>query len=92
MSKTKSAGTTGLGRDSNPQYLGIKLSGGQVAQPGSILVRQRGTHFIAGQNVRKGRDDTLYSLVSGVVKFATKKIKKFDGRKKRVKVVNIDKK
>jgi len=74
MSKTKSAGSTSLGRDSKPKYLGIKLSGGQEAKPGSIIVRQRGSRFIAGNNVRKGNDDTLFSIAKGVVKFATKKI------------------
>ncbi len=92
MSKTKSAGSTSLGRDSKPKYLGIKLSGGQEAKPGSIIVRQRGSRFIAGNNVRKGNDDTLFSIAKGVVKFATKKIKKFDGNKRIVKVVNVESK
>ena len=73
MSKTKSAGTTTLGRDSKPKYLGIKLSGGQNAKPGDIIVRQRGSKFIAGNNVKKGKDDTLYSIAKGIVKFTTKK-------------------
>jgi len=92
MSKTKSAGSTSLGRDSKPKYLGIKLSGGQEAKPGSIIVRQRGSRFIAGNNVRKGNDDTLFSIAKGVVKFATKKIKKFDGNRRIVKVVNVESK
>jgi|TARA_Y100000031_G_scaffold156411_1_gene210856 large subunit ribosomal protein L27 len=90
MSKTKSAGSTSLGRDSQPKYLGVKLSGGQKAQPGSIIIRQRGTKFLAGTNVRKGKDDTLYAIAKGIVKFATKKIKKFDGSKKIIKVVNVE--
>jgi len=92
MSKTKSAGSTSLGRDSNPKYLGIKLSGGQKAQPGAIIVRQRGSKFIPGNNVRKGKDDTLYSIAKGIVKFATKKITKFDGNRRIAKVVSVESK
>jgi len=90
MAKTKSAGSTTLGRDSRPKYLGIKLSGGQKAQPGSIIIRQRGTKFVSGKNVRRGKDDTLYAITKGVVKFVTKKIKKFDGSKRITKVVNVE--
>lgn len=90
MSKTKSAGSTSLGRDSQPKYLGVKLSGGQKAQPGSIIVRQRGTKFLPGKNVRRGKDDTLYSIIKGVVKFTTKRIKHFDGSRRIVKVVNVE--
>jgi len=92
MSKTKSAGSTSLGRDSNPKYLGIKLSGGQKAQPGAIIVRQRGSKFVPGNNVRKGRDDTLYSIAKGVVKFTTKKLMKFDGNRRIAKIVNVESK
>jgi len=91
MSKTKSAGSTSLGRDSQPKYLGVKLFGGQKAQPGSIIVRQRGSKFLPGKNVRKGKDDTLYAISKGIVKFVTKKIKKFDGSRKVAKVVNVEK-
>jgi len=90
MSKTKSAGSTSLGRDSNPKYLGIKLSGGQKAQPGSIILRQRGSKFIPGKNVRKGKDDTLYSIIKGIVKFTTKRIKKFDGNRRIAKIVHVE--
>lgn len=89
MSKTKAAGTTRLGRDSRPKYLGVKLYDGQIAHPGSIIIRQRGTKFVPGKNVKKGKDDTLYSLVKGIVKFTTKKIKRFDGSKRIAKVVNV---
>ena len=92
MSKTKSAGSTSLGRDSQPKYLGIKLSGGQEAKPGSIILRQRGSKFIPGNNVRKGKDDTLFAIAKGIVTFATKKIKKFDGNKKIIKVVSVESK
>ncbi|NQV00655.1 MAG: 50S ribosomal protein L27 [Parcubacteria group bacterium] len=90
MSKTKSAGSTSLGRDSRPKYLGVKLSGGQKAQPGSIIVRQRGTKFLPGKNVRRGKDDTLYSIIKGVVQFTTKRIKRFDGSRRIAKVVNVE--
>ncbi len=89
MSKTKSAGSSKLGRDSQPQYLGVKLSGGQKANSGSIIIRQRGTKFVPGKNVRRGKDDTLYSIIKGIVEFTTKRIKKFDGSRKIVKVVNV---
>ena len=90
MSKTKSAGSTTLGRDSQPKYLGVKLSGGQKAQPGSIIVRQRGTKFFPGKNVRKGKDDTLYAIIKGVVKFTTKRFKRFDNSRRIAKVVNVE--
>ncbi len=90
MAKTRSAGSTSLGRDSRPKYLGVKLFGGQKAQPGSIIIRQRGTKFIPGKNVRRGKDDTLYAITKGVVKFVTKKIKKFDGSRRIAKIVNVE--
>ncbi len=69
MSKTKGAGSTKNGRDSNAQRLGVKLFDGQVAKAGAIIVRQRGTHFHPGDNVGRGGDDTLFSLALGKVKF-----------------------
>ncbi len=89
MSTTKSAGSTKLGRDSQPKYLGVKLYQGQKAQIGSIIIRQRGTRFIAGKNVRKGKDDTLYAVKSGTVKFRTTSKTGFDGNKKTFKVVDV---
>jgi len=89
MAHTKAAGSTRLGRDSQPKYLGIKLFAGQIAKPGSILVRQRGTKFIAGKNVKMGSDDTLYSIAAGIVQFATKKMEKFDGSRRLTRVVNV---
>jgi large subunit ribosomal protein L27 len=89
MAHTKAAGSTRLGRDSQPKYLGVKLYSGQQAKTGSILVRQRGTKFIAGKNVKRGSDDTLYSIAKGVVKFTTKKMTKYDGSKRLTKIVNI---
>ncbi len=89
MAHTKAAGSTRLGRDSQPKYLGVKLFSGQTAKSGSILVRQRGTKFVPGKNVRRGSDDTLYSVAQGIVKFSTKKMLKFDGSRRLTKVVNV---
>ena len=72
MSTVKSAGVSKNLRDSNAQFLGIKLSDGQRAKAGSIIVRQRGTKFHAGNNVGVGKDHTLFALVDGHVSFAVK--------------------
>ena len=69
MAHKKGQGSTRNGRDSNPQFRGIKLYGGQVAKPGAIIVRQCGTKFKAGYLVRRGRDDTLFSIADGNVRF-----------------------
>ena len=89
MAKTKAAGATKLGRDSQPKYLGIKIFEGEKAKAGSIIVRQRGTKFFPGKNVRKGGDDTLYALKEGVVHFVTKRKRGFNNSQKKVKIVNI---
>lgn len=89
MATTKSAGSTKLGRDSQPKYLGVKLYQGQKAKPGSIIVRQRGTKFIPGKNVRQGRDDTLYAVKAGTVKFKTTTKNGFDNNKKTLKTVEV---
>lgn len=68
----KGVGSTKNGRDSNPQYLGVKRFDGQVVTAGSILVRQRGTKIHPGDNVGIGKDDTLFALVDGTVKFGRK--------------------
>lgn len=90
MSKTKATGATRLGRKSQPKYLGVKLYSGQKAQAGSIIIRQRGTKFLPGKNVRRGTDDTLYALRAGVVRFATKRVKGFNQSQRKVKVVNVE--
>ena len=69
MAHKKGAGSSRNGRDSGPKYLGVKLYGGQKCTPGAILVRQRGTRILPGLNVGTGRDHTLYSLISGVIKY-----------------------
>jgi large subunit ribosomal protein L27 len=73
MAHKKGVGSSKNGRDSNPQYLGIKKYGGQKVLAGNILVRQRGTKFHKGMNVGMGKDNTLFSLVDGFVRFETKK-------------------
>jgi len=92
MSKTKATGATKLGRDSRPKYLGVKLFAGQIAKPGMVIIRQRGTKFLAGKNVKKGADDTLYALKKGIIKFTTKRKKNFNGSQRIVKVVNVEEK
>ncbi len=89
MAKTKSAGSTKLGRDSRPKYLGVKLFGGQKTKPGSVIIRQRGTKFLPGTNVRRGNDDTLYATKKGIVQFKTINKKKFDGNSRIAKTVNV---
>ncbi len=69
MAHKKGQGSSKNGRDSNPQYRGIKLYGGQLARAGAIIVRQCGTKFKAGYFVRRGRDDTLYATEEGTVHF-----------------------
>ena len=69
MAHKKAGGSTKNGRDSNPQYRGIKLYGGEVAKPGAIIIRQCGTKFKAGYLVRRGRDDTLFAVADGTIRF-----------------------
>ncbi|MGN6385175.1 MAG: 50S ribosomal protein L27 [Verrucomicrobiota bacterium] len=69
MAHKKGQGSSRNGRDSNSQRLGVKRFGGEIVTAGSIIVRQRGTKFVAGQNVGTGRDWTLFALVDGQVKF-----------------------
>lgn len=89
MAKTKAAGATKLGRDSLPKYLGVKLFEGQIAKIGQILVRQRGTKFLPGKNVRRAGDDTLYSLKEGKVHFVTRRKKRFNNKQRTVKIVEV---
>ena len=79
MAHKKAAGTTKNGRDSNPKYLGIKLSEGSVAKLGAILVRQRGSQILPGLGVSRGNDYTLFALRNGKVKFSSKRKVHFDG-------------
>ena len=72
MAHKKGVGSSRNGRDSNPQYLGVKRYGGEVVTAGNIIVRQRGTKVHPGRNVGRGKDDTLFALVDGVVTFERK--------------------
>ncbi len=89
MAKPQSGRPTKNVRDSQPKFLGVKLFAGQLAQPGSILVRQRGNRILPGKNVRRGRDDTLYSVIRGIVKFSTKRKTNFDGKKKTLPLISV---
>ena len=72
MAHKKGVGSSRNGRNSNPQFLGVKRFGGEKVTAGAIIVRQRGTKFHAGRNVRRASDDTLFALIAGVVKFEHK--------------------
>jgi large subunit ribosomal protein L27 len=73
MAHKKGASSSRNGRDSNAQRLGVKRFGGQIVEAGEILVRQRGTHFHPGDNVSRGRDDTLFATATGAVEFGVKR-------------------
>lgn len=73
MASKKGVGSTRNGRDSNPQYLGVKRYGGEKVIAGNIIVRQRGTKFHPGNNVGLGKDHTLFALTDGIVKFEQKR-------------------
>lgn len=89
MAHTKSAGAAKYGRDSQPKYLGVKKFDGERVKPGDIIIRQRGTKFLAGEGVKRGSDDTLFSLLLGVVKFRTVRKVRFDGSFRRAKKVFV---
>jgi large subunit ribosomal protein L27 len=80
MAHRKAGGSTSLGRDSISKRLGVKLFGGQEIKSGQIIIRQRGTKFHPGRNVQRAEDDTLFSLIDGVVKFSQKKVRNFTGK------------
>jgi large subunit ribosomal protein L27 len=89
MSHKKAGGSTRNGRDSNSKRLGVKLYGGQAAKAGNIIVRQKGTKFFPGENVKLGKDFTLFALTDGVIKFTEKRQRKFNGRVYRDKIVHV---
>jgi large subunit ribosomal protein L27 len=89
MAHRKAGGTAKNLRDSNPKYLGIKLADGEKAQSGSIIVRQRGTVVMAGNNVGLGRDHTLFALKDGTVKFGSKRKTSFNGNIVVKKIVDV---
>ncbi len=89
MAHRKAGGTAKNLRDSNPKYLGIKVSDGERAQSGSVIVRQRGTVFMPGTNVSIGKDHTIFALKDGTVKFGSKRKTSFNGKTAVKKVVNV---
>ena len=84
MAHKKGVGSSRNGRDSNPQYLGVKRFGGEAVLAGTIIVRQRGTKIHPGANVGKGKDDTLFAKINGVVKF-----ERYDKTRKQVSVYAV---
>ena len=89
MAHRKAAGSTRLGRDSISKRLGTKLSEGQLAKTGAIIVRQRGTRIHPGENVMKGKDDTLFATTAGKVHFYNRKKIKYNGSLKLTKFVSV---
>lgn len=89
MAHTKAGGSTQNNRDSQPKYLGVKLYGGQHVRVGSIIVRQRGSYFMPGAGVRKGKDDTLYAIREGSIRFSDKRQNHFDGSRAVRKLVSV---
>ena len=89
MAHKKAGGSTALGRDSVSKRLGVKRYEGQIVKAGNILVRQRGTKIRPGQNVMKGKDDTLFAVIDGIVKFTEKKIRKYDNNLKKTKFIHV---
>ncbi len=89
MAHKKAGGSTQYGRDSQGQRLGVKKYAGETVKNGNIIVRQRGSKIRAGLNVKMGSDDTLFSLIDGVVKFTNKRIRRYTGDFKLAKFANV---
>lgn len=89
MAHRKAGGSTQLGRDSISKRLGVKIFGDQKVATGQIIIRQRGTKFFPGKNVKRGEDDTLFSLKNGLVKFSTKKVRAFTGKLVERRIVSV---
>ena len=89
MAHRKAGGSTQLGRDSISKRLGVKIFGEQKVSAGNIIIRQRGTKWRPGENVRRAEDDTLYSVIDGVVKFSKKKVRTFTGNLEKKRFVSV---
>jgi large subunit ribosomal protein L27 len=89
MAHRKAGGTAKNLRDSQPKYLGVKVTDGQMAYKGSVIIRQRGTPVMAGVGVGMGKDHTLFALKEGKVKFGLKRKTSFNGKTVTRKIVNI---
>ncbi len=90
MATSKQGGSSRLGRDSAAQRLGIKVSENQNVKTGMIIIRQRGTKFLLGKNVKKGSDDTIYAMKNGVVRFTSKSKILFNGKRRMAKIVSVE--
>ncbi len=90
MAHKKAGGSTSYGRDSVSKRLGVKVFGDQRVGKGEIIIRQHGSKWHPGNNVSKGGNDTLYSLIDGVVKFKSKMMKKFHGNLRKTKIVTVE--
>lgn len=92
MAHRKAGGSTRLGRDSISKRLGVKIFGNQKVEVGNVIIKQRGLKYQPGKNVALGGDDTIYAMKTGLVKFARRMKKGFDGRLKRISVVSVEEK
>ncbi len=89
MAHTKSGGTTKNNRESESKRLGVKRADGEMVAPGQIIIRQRGTKYVPGFNVKQGGDDTIFAMKRGKVKFRSTKKERFDGSRRYITVVNV---
>ncbi len=89
MAHKKAAGTTKNGRDSNPRYLGVKITDGDITKVGSIIVRQKGVNIMPGKNVKMGKDYTIFAIKAGTVKFSSKRKMSFDSKIEKKGIVSV---
>ena len=90
MAHRKAGGSAKSLRDSNPKYLGLKRADGQTIQPGEIILRQRGLRVLAGKDVKVGKDHTLFSVKTGIVRFTKKRKTNFTGKTRNRVVANVE--
>jgi len=90
MAHKKAGGSTSYGRDSISKRLGVKVFGDQWVNKGEVIIRQNGTKYHPGKNVNKGGDSTLYALISGMVKFQNKMVRKFHGNLRKTRIVSVE--
>lgn len=89
MAHKKAGGSTSYGRDSQGQRLGVKKYAGEAVKAGNIIVRQRGSKIRAGEGVMMGKDDTLFAVKPGIVKFTDKRVRRYTGHMKMAKFANV---
>lgn len=89
MAHTKAGGSTKLGRESESKRLGVKIADGGGVKVGEIIIRQRGTKYLPGKNVKRAGDDTLYAMATGSVKFSSGRKTRFDGTRRYTTIVNV---